>query len=62
MANVHRGKERMLRREWRGLARLVLDGIAAGLIVSIALALAVFIVTIPAQASPAAGRNRARCT
>jgi Ca-activated chloride channel family protein len=43
----------VLRREWRGLARLVLDGIAVGVIVSIALALAVFVVTAPAQASPA---------
>ena len=41
----------VLRREWRGLARLVLESFAAGIVVSVALALAVFIVTTPAHAA-----------
>lgn len=41
------------RREWRELGRLVLEGCAAGLIVSLVLALAVFIVTTPAMAAAA---------
>src|SRR5262245_8911749 len=44
----------ILRREWRELGRLVLEGFAAGLVVSIVLALAVFIVTTPATAATAA--------
>ena len=43
----------ILRREWRELARFVLDGFVAGLVVSLVLALAVFIVTTPAQAATA---------
>ncbi len=39
-----------LRGEWRQLGRLVVDSCVAGLVVSLALALAVFIVTTPAQA------------
>src|SRR4029079_10934253 len=41
----------VLRREWRGLARLVLESFAAGIDVSVALALAVFIVTTPPHAA-----------
>ena len=52
MANADRitGND-VLRREWRGLARLVLESFAAGIVVSLALALAVFIVTTPAHAA-----------
>ena len=52
MANADRitGND-VLRREWRGLARLVLESFAAGIVVSLALALAVFIVTTPAYAA-----------
>jgi len=42
------------RREWRELGRFVLEAFAAGLFVSVVLALAVFIVITPAVASPAA--------
>jgi len=46
----------MLRREWRELARFVVESFAAGLVVSIVLALAVFIVSAPAHAAvPADG-------
>ncbi|MEO8751144.1 MAG: marine proteobacterial sortase target protein [Casimicrobiaceae bacterium] len=41
----------ILRSQWRELARLVLESFAAGLVVSLALALAVFIVTTPAHAA-----------
>jgi Ca-activated chloride channel family protein len=41
-----------LRGEWRQLGRLVVDSCVAGLVVSLALALAVFIVTTPAHAAP----------
>ncbi|MFO1413584.1 MAG: marine proteobacterial sortase target protein [Burkholderiales bacterium] len=52
MANVERcNGNAVLRREWRTLARLVADSFIAGLVVSLALALAVFIVTTPAQAA-----------
>lgn len=55
MANVERvNGNAVLRREWRTLARLVADSFIAGLVVSLALALAVFIVTTPAaHAAPA---------
>lgn len=43
----------MLRREWRELARFVVESFAAGLVVSVVLALAVFIVSAPAHAAPA---------
>lgn len=43
----------VLRREWRGLARLVVESFAAGVVVSAVLALAVFIVSAPAHAAPA---------
>jgi Ca-activated chloride channel family protein len=39
---------------WRGLARLVLEGLAAGLFASLVLALAVFIAATQAQAAPMA--------
>ncbi|MCC7327077.1 MAG: marine proteobacterial sortase target protein [Burkholderiales bacterium] len=53
MANVDRlHAPRVARHEWRALARLVMDSIVAGVVVSIVLALAVFIVTTPAQAAP----------
>src|SRR4030095_14420528 len=49
----------VLRREWRGLARLVFESFAAGIVVSLALALAVFIVTTPAHAAVGdAGQGR----
>jgi len=49
MANAERvNGNAVLRREWRTLARLVADSFIAGLVVSLALALAVFIVTTPA--------------
>jgi Ca-activated chloride channel family protein len=41
----------LMRREWRELARLVLEGLAAGLVASLVFGLAVFIVTSPAIAS-----------
>ncbi len=44
---------RLFRSEWRTLVRLVLEGFGAGLLVSIVLALAVFIVTSPALAATA---------
>lgn len=54
MANVDRiNGNAVLRSEWRELGRLVLDSFLAGLVVSVVLALAVFIVTSPAQAAPA---------
>jgi Ca-activated chloride channel family protein len=44
----------ILRREWRELARFVIEGFAAGLVVSLVFALAVFIVTTtPAHAATA---------
>jgi hypothetical protein len=42
---------RVLRSEWRTLGRLVLEGFGAGILVSLVLALAVFIVTSPAIAA-----------
>ncbi len=39
---------------WRGLARLALEGLAAGVFVSLVLALAVFIVAAQAEAAPLA--------
>lgn len=45
---------RLFRSEWRTLVRLVLEGFAAGLVVSLVLALAVFIVTSPAMAATTA--------
>jgi len=45
---------RLLRGEWRTLGRFVLEGFGAGLVVSLVLALAVFIVTSPATAAAAA--------
>ena len=55
MANVERvNGNAVLRREWRELFRLVVDSFVAGIVVSVVLALAVFIVTTsPAQAAPA---------
>jgi Ca-activated chloride channel homolog len=54
MANVDRSNGNgLLRHEWRELGRLVVDSFIAGLVVSLALGLAVFIVTSPAQAAPA---------
>ena len=44
----------VLRREWRRLAQFVVESFVAGLVVSIVLALAVFIVSTPARAAPAA--------
>lgn len=44
---------RLFRSEWRTLFRLVLEGFGAGLVVSLVLALAVFIVTSPAMAATA---------
>ena len=41
----------VLRREWRQLGRLVFDSAITGLVVSIVLALAVFIVSFEAQAA-----------
>jgi len=41
----------IIRSQWRELARFVLEGFAAGLVASIVLALAVFIVTSPALAA-----------
>jgi Ca-activated chloride channel family protein len=58
MADGQRVDGAVIRRgHWRGLARLVLEGLAAGLVTSIVLALAVFIVTSPAVAAtrPPAG-------
>lgn len=53
MANADRTTgSGILRREWRELGRLVLESFAAGIVVSLALALAVFIVTTPAHAAP----------
>ena len=52
MANADRmNGSGILRREWRQLGRLVLESFAAGIVVSLALALAVFIVTTPAYAA-----------
>jgi Ca-activated chloride channel family protein len=60
MADIERiDGEVMLRREWRALARLVLEGFAAGLVVSLTLALAVFIVTTPALAAATPGHSGA---
>ena len=42
---------------WRGLARLALEGFAAGVFVSLVLALAVFIVAAQAEAAPLAARS-----
>ena len=42
---------------WRGLARLALEGLAAGVFVSLVLALAVFIVAVQAEAAPLAARS-----
>ena len=42
---------------WRGLARLALEGLAAGLVVSVMLALAVFIVASQAEAAPLHSRT-----
>ena len=42
---------------WRGLARLALEGVAAGLVVSVMLALAVFIVASQAEAAPLHSRT-----
>lgn len=44
---------RILRREWRTLLRLLLEGFAAGIAVSLVLALAVFVVSSPALAASA---------
>lgn len=44
---------RLLRGEWRTLLRFVVEGFGAGLVVSLALALAVYIVTSPAMAATA---------
>ena len=64
----------VMRREWRELARFVVESFVAGLVVSLVMALAVFIVTTPAHAataraaagSPGAAAPRtpaqARCT
>src|SRR5215475_3472620 len=41
----------ILRREWRELGKIILEGLVAGIVVSIVLALAVFIVTSPALAA-----------
>ena len=42
---------------WRGLARLALEGLAAGVFVSLVLALAVFIVAAQAEAAPLVARS-----
>ena len=44
-------------RGWHGLARLALEGLATGLVVSVVLALAVFIVATQAEAAPLASRK-----
>lgn len=44
-------------RGWRGLVRLALEGLAAGIFVSLVLALAVFIVAAQADAAPLAPRS-----
>jgi len=50
--------ERLLPPEgWRGLARLALEGLAAGLFASLVLALAVFIAATQAQAAPPSARS-----
>ena len=55
MADVERiTGNAVLRREWRRLAQFVVESFVAGLVVSIVLALAVFIVSTPARAAPAA--------
>ena len=41
----------VMRREWRELARFVMESFVAGLVVSLVMALAVFIVTAPAHAA-----------
>src|SRR5947209_553690 len=53
MTNDRVGGTTISGREWRRLGRIVLEAFAAGLVVSIALALAVFIVTTPALAATA---------
>ena len=54
MANVDRiTGSGVMRREWRALAQFVLESFVAGLVVSLVMALAVFIVTTPAHAAPA---------
>lgn len=45
-------------RGWRGLVRLALEGLAAGLFVSFVLALAVFIAASQAEAAPLSGIAR----
>ena len=45
----------VMRREWRELARFVVESFVAGLVVSLVMALAVFIVTTPAHAAPVRG-------
>ncbi len=56
MAEADRTMRNGLRRgEWRQLGRLVLESIAAGMFVSLVLALAVFIVSSPAHAEPTDG-------
>ncbi len=53
MADVDRiAGNGLLRREWREVARFVAESVAAGLVVSIVLALAVFIVSSPVHAAP----------
>ena len=50
MSTVTTGTE-VLRREWRALLRLVLEGCAAGIFVSLVLALAVFVASTRAEAA-----------
>ena len=50
MSTVATGSE-VLRREWRALLRLVLEGCAAGIFVSLVLALAVFVASTKAEAA-----------
>ncbi|CAG0955070.1 hypothetical protein BURK1_00411 [Burkholderiales bacterium] len=44
---------------WRGLARLAFEGLATGVLASLVLALAVFIVAVGAEAAPLAARSAA---
>ena len=50
----------VMRREWRELARFVVESFVAGLVVSLVMALAVFIVTTPAHAAPVRGARLPR--
>jgi Ca-activated chloride channel family protein len=61
-ASVDRPASMLPPRGWRGLARLALEGLAAGLVASVALALAVFIVASQAEAAAPGVRSAALAT